>query len=107
MSADFLALAMEWRALADGLRARGVPETDPALSVWREAAWCHTLVERGLHAHLLTRLLPLAHAVTGRPVEPGRPATEADAVAAAAELFGRLRAVVSTRHPGVFGRRAA
>lgn len=34
----FLALARDWRAAADALRAGGVPERDPALSVWREAA---------------------------------------------------------------------
>jgi hypothetical protein len=34
----FLALAHSWRAAADALRAAGVPDTDPALRVWREAA---------------------------------------------------------------------
>jgi hypothetical protein len=42
----FLERAREWRAVADALRARGVPDGDPALWVWREAAWCHLLFTR-------------------------------------------------------------
>ena len=107
MPADFLDLAMEWRALADALWARGVAKDDPVLTVWREAAWCQVLLDQGLYPHLLTRLLPAVREVTGGPVERARPATEAEAVEAAHELFGRLKASLSSRYPEVFGRRAA
>lgn len=67
----FLALAQEWWAAAAALRARGVDESDPALGVWREAAWCHLLVARGHFAAVVTRLRAVAREVAG--VHPSAP----------------------------------
>ena len=66
----FLALAQEWWDTAAALRARGVPEGDPALGVWREAAWCHLLFTRGHHAAVVTRLRAVVLDVTGVPAAP-------------------------------------
>lgn len=105
---DFLAVAAEWWAAADALRAAGVPAHDPALRVWREAAWCHVLLARGRHDALTVRLRAAVAAVTGMPPTPAAsPTTAAEGVAAAAVLFGRLRAAVSARHPRAFPRPAA
>jgi hypothetical protein len=104
----FLALARDWRAAADVLRAAGVPDNDPALRVWREAAWCHVLLTRGQCPAALASLRDVVRAVTGE--SPGcitLPMTEADAVTAAADLFDRLRAAVMARYPHAFGRTAA
>ena len=105
----FLALAQEWWDAAAVLRARGVPEGDPVLGVWREAAWCHLLVARGHFAAVVTRLRAVAREVAG--VHPSVPATvpadETEAASAAVELFAVLRAAVTARHPTAFGLTAA
>lgn len=94
MRAFFLDRAVEWRLIADELRAQGVPEDEPALRVWREAAWCHLLLEAGRERAALDCLRAAVCAVTGRSApENASPAT----------LFVRLRATVSARHPGAFG----
>ena len=104
----FLALARDWRAAADALRGAGVPDTDPALRVWREAAWCHVLFARGKYRVALASLRAVVRAVTGEsPRVVPSPATEAAAVTAAADLFDLLHATVSARHPRAFGRPAA
>lgn len=103
----FLALARDWRAAADALRAAGVPD-DPAVRVWREAAWCHVLFARGQHHAALASLRAVVRAVTGKsPHVIPSPAPEAAAVTAAADLFDLLHATVSARHPRAFGRTAA
>ena len=104
----FLEHAREWWAVADALRARGVTD-DPALTVWREAAWCHLLFARGMHAAAVARLRGVLRDAGGSsPRHPSRsPTSEAEALATAAELFVRLRAAVSARHPAAFGRSAA
>jgi hypothetical protein len=89
----FLALACEWRDAADRLRSHGLPEGHPLLGVWREAAWCHVLFARGLHAAAAARLRVVVRDVTG--VFP--PAGEG-----VADMFSRLRGVASARHPEVF-----
>jgi hypothetical protein len=81
---DFLARAREWRAVADALRAAGLPPGHPLLSVWREAAWCHLLERRGQPPLPWLRRAVLA--LTGRP-----PPDDADA------LFARLRSAATTR----------
>jgi hypothetical protein len=112
MSADrlpfFLALARDWRAAADALRAVGVPDDDPAVRVWREAAWCHVLFAREKYHAALASLRAVVRAVTGEsPDATPFPATRAEAVSAAADLFDLLRATVSARHPRAFGCPAA
>ena len=89
----FLALASEWRDVADRLRAWGVPEGHPLLSVWREAAWCHLLFARGLDAAAVARLRTVVRDVTG--TAPAENETAGD-------LFARLRDAVSARYPDVF-----
>ena len=104
----FLALARDWRAAADALRAAGVPDGDPALGVWREAAWCHVLFTRGHCPAPLASLRAFVRAVTGEsPDAIPLSVTEAEAVVTAAELFDWLRNTVSARHPHAFGRPAA
>jgi hypothetical protein len=105
----FLALTRDWWAAADALRAVGVPDGDPALTVWREAAWCHVLFGRGLYHAALASLRAAVRRVTGVPLpDPSLPpATETEALSVAADLFGRLRAVVAARHPRAFTRLAA
>src|SRR4051812_35103980 len=103
-----LAHAREWWAAADALRVAGVPEGEPALTVWREAAWAHVLFSRGLYDAAVARLRWVFRAVTGvRPPVVTRPTAEADVVAVAAELFARLRAFVSARHLVAFRSPAA
>ncbi len=63
----FLALAREWWGVADVLRARGAPPDDPALTVWREAAWCHLLFAAGKDTAALPRLRAVACDATGIP----------------------------------------
>ena len=89
----FLAVAREWRGVADRLRARGVPAGDPLLGVWREAAWCHVLFARGLHAAAAARLRVVVRDVTGVFPPPGEDVPD---------MFSRLRGVASARHPEVF-----
>jgi hypothetical protein len=104
----FLGLARDWRAVADSLRAAGVPEGDAALTVWREAAWCHLMFAAGRHDAALARLRMALREVTGLQPEPAPvPASEGDALAAALELFERLRDAVAARFPGAFARPAA
>jgi hypothetical protein len=61
----FLAHARGWRAAADALRAAGVRQGGPALSVWREAAWCHLLSWAGKYASALTQPRVVCRDVTG------------------------------------------
>src|SRR4051794_34240954 len=104
----FLARVREWWAAADMLRAR-VPEGDPVLSVWREAAWAHLLLTKGLYGAAVARLREVFRDVAGAsPPEPApRPRCEADVLAIAADLFARLRSVVCVRYPAAFGRPVA
>lgn len=104
----FLALARDWMTAADRLRAAGVPEGDPALAIWREAAWCHLLLRAGKCQNIVPHLRAVVGGVTG--AVPGtilRPATPAEAEIAATALFESLRAAVEARHPAAFGRQAA
>lgn len=80
----FLMRAREWREVAGALRDAGVPDGHPLLTVWREAAWCHLLLERGLDP--VAHLRRVVARVTGRP--PPEAAADAEA------LFARLRAAV-------------
>jgi hypothetical protein len=103
-----LARAKEWRAAADALRPFVSPD-DPVLWVWREAAWCHLLLAAGRYAEALARLRAVYRDAAGadpRDAVP-RPEGETEALSAAADLFARLRAAVSARHPGAFARPAA
>ena len=59
-----LARAQDWRAAADALRAAGVREGDPALTVWREAAWCHVQIARGRYEAALFPVRRTVRAVT-------------------------------------------
>lgn len=96
--------AVEWRAVADELRARGVEGGAPALAVWREAAWCHLLLNSGRHDVVVVRLRAVLRIVTGatRPGPAPRPADGVDALLFAADVFAQLRSVVSTQYPDVF-----
>jgi hypothetical protein len=108
MSSFFLDRAREWRAVADALRASGVPEGDPALSVWREAAWCHLLLLKGRHDLIVERLKAVFRHLSGAPTAPTpRGVRPCELLAAAVDLFEWLRAAVSVRHPDVFRRPAA
>lgn len=99
----FLALAQEWWDAAIVLRARGVPEGDPALGVWREAAWCHLMLARGKHTAAVARLPAVVRAVTGVSIPVPLPAGRDEAVSVAADLFAVLRTAVSVRYPTAFG----
>ncbi len=104
----FLAQAREWWAVADALRAGGIPDADPARWVWREAAWCHLLAARGLYPAAVTRLRVVCRAVTGeRPHAAPESLGEFESPSAAADLFARMRGVVSARYPSAFRRPAA
>jgi hypothetical protein len=104
----FLERAREWWAIADRLREVGVPEHDPALWVWREAAWCHLLLTRGRNDLIVDRLKAVFRDVSGAPTAPTpRGIRTAEHLASAVDLFEWLRAAVSVRHPSVFGRPAA
>ncbi len=98
----FLALAQEWWDAAIVLRARGVPEGDPALGVCREAAWCHLMFARGRHAAVVARLPAVVRAVTGVSIPVPSPTGRDGAVSAAADLFALLRTAVSARYPTAF-----
>lgn len=104
----FLARAREWWAVADLLRAR-VPEGDPVLTVWREAAWCSLLLTKGMYGVAVIQLRKVCHCVAGvdMPAPVSQPRCEADVLAFAADLFVRLRAVVSSRYPFAFASLAA
>jgi hypothetical protein len=93
MKSYFLDRAVEWRLIADELRAHGAPEDDPALRVWREAAWCHVLLRAGREQAAFDCLRRLVRVVTGQP------APEQTSPVA---LFVRLRAAVSARYPAAF-----
>lgn len=100
----FLALARDWWEVADVLRANGTPPDDPALTVWREAAWCYVLFAAGKDTAALPRLRAVIHAVTGAPPDPNRqPTSQSEALGVAADLFARLQEAVSARHPAAFG----
>jgi hypothetical protein len=104
----FLALARDWRAAAVTLLAAGVPDHDPALRVWREAAWCHVLFARDQYHPALASLRTVVQAVTGETPGFIPPLlTRAEAMTMAADLFDRLRNTVSARHPHSFGGPAA
>jgi hypothetical protein len=104
----FLARAREWWVAADRLRAR-VPDGDPVLTVWREAAWAHLLLTMGRFAAAVKRLREVFRDVVRVevPSPVPRPRCEADVLAFAADLFARLRSVVSARHPAAFDRPVA
>jgi hypothetical protein len=96
----FLERAREWRAVADALRARGVPEGDPALWVWREAAWCHLLHARSRHDLIVARLKAVFCELSGASTAPTpRGLRAAELLACAVDLFEWLRAAASVRHP--------
>jgi hypothetical protein len=103
----FLARSRDWWAAADALRAAGVPDGDPVLTIWREVAWCHVLFDRGLYPAAFASLRVAVRRVTGAyPIDPSPPpATET--LSAAADPFARLRATVSARYPRVFAHPAA
>lgn len=104
----FLERAREWRAVADSLRAGGVPEHDPVLWVWREAAWCHLLLARGRHDLIVARLKAVFQLVSGAPTAPTpRGLRTAEFLASAVDMFEWLRAAASVRYPNVFGHPAA
>jgi hypothetical protein len=105
----FLRAGAEWLAVADALRAAGVPGGDPALGVWREAAWCHLLFADGNYPALVLRLRAVLAGVLGEsaPDVPASLPDRAGALAAAADIFARLWLAVSARYPVVFGRPAA
>jgi hypothetical protein len=105
----FLRAGAEWLAVADALRAAGVPGGDPALGVWREAAWCHLLFADGNYPALVLPLRAVLANVLGVPAPdaPAAGANRAEVLAAAADIFGRLRLAVSARYPLAFGRPAA
>ena len=94
MRSFFLDRAVEWRLIADELRAYGVPEGDPVLRVWRDAAWCHLLLEAGREQAALDCLRAVVNMVTGRA---------ACSDVGPARLFALLRATVSARYPSAFG----
>jgi hypothetical protein len=101
----FLERAREWWAVADILRERGASEDDPALWVWREAAWCHLLFASGRYDLIVARLKAVFRDVSGAPTPPTpRGVRPAELLASAVDLFEWLRAAVSVRHPSVFGR---
>lgn len=85
----FLKVSREWWGMAQALRDSGVPEHDPVLTVWREAAWCHLLLSRGREDLVPKWLRAVAEKLTGEPV--GRDQAPAD-------LFGRMWAAVLSRH---------
>lgn len=96
----FLGRVREWWGVAEALRARGVPEGDRALTVWREAAWCHLLLTAGRHQALVMWLRVVVREVTGVPApENDLPGDEGETLRAAAELFDRLRTAVGARFP--------
>jgi hypothetical protein len=103
----FLAQAREWWAAADMLRAR-LPEGAPVLAVWREAAWLHLLLTWGLYGAAVARLRVVFREVVGAdPPESDPPRCEADVLSVAADIFSRMRAVVSARYPFAFDRPVA
>lgn len=100
----FLSLAREWRAVAEALRARGVPDWDPILGIWREAAWCHLLFAAGSYPEVIANLRGVVQEVTGlAPPDTLLPEHASQVLCAAAQLFDELRSAVSERYPGVFG----
>ena len=104
----FLAHAREWWAVADTLRAIGVRPADPALSVWREAAWCHLLFAAGKHAAALERLRAVDRDVIGVPPEYAPvPSDQAAALAEAAERLARMKAAVIARYSAAFAQPVA
>src|SRR5438067_1145444 len=97
----FLDRAREWWAVADTLRACGVPPDHPALGVWREAAWCHLLLVRGRYPAIVSCLRRVLREMTGSvaPAPSPLPASAAEALCAAADLFPRLRSTVASSYP--------
>lgn len=104
----FLVYAREWWAIADVLRASGGRPDDPALGVWREAAWCHLLFAAGKYAASLVWLRAVARDVIGAPLESAPvPSGRAAALSEAADLFARMKFAVTARHPAAFGQPVA
>src|SRR4051794_22357187 len=100
----FLGQALEWWDVAERLRARGVPDWEPALGVWREAAWSHLLLNAGNYAEVIANLRGVVREVTGvAPPDTTLPEHASQALSAAAELFDELRSAVSERYPGLLG----
>jgi hypothetical protein len=99
----FLEVACEWWAVADSLRASCVSE-HPALTVWREAAWCHLLFTSGRYDAIVARLRVVLASVAGELPRDARPqpADEAEVLAAASDVFARIRLAVSARYPNAF-----
>jgi hypothetical protein len=96
-----LEAGIEWVRVADAVR--GIPTgEDPlrtvALGLWREAAWCHVLFAAGKKTALLTRLRTILAEAGLDPVQPDGD----EVLAAAADIFHRLRQAVASRYPGVF-----
>lgn len=107
MNSFFLDRAREWRAVADALRAAGAPEDDPALWVWREAAWCHLLFTRGRHDLIVARLKEVLQSVSGMSAASASQGGSTSTVTVAADLFEWLWAAVSVRHPSALACPAA
>ena len=103
----FLERAREWRAVADAPRARGVPEDEPALWVWREAAWCHLLLSWGRDDLVVARLGEVLLRVSGMSTVPASQGRGKSTLAVAADLFEWLWAAASVRYPSAFVRPAA
>jgi hypothetical protein len=99
----FLEAGIEWVRVADAVR--GIPSGDEplravALGLWREAAWCHVLFTAGKNTALLTRLRTI---LAEAGLDPVQQSGGDEVLAAAADIFGRLRLAVADRYPDVFG----
>jgi hypothetical protein len=99
----FVRAAREWRAIADTLREAGIPADDPALGVWREAAWCHLLFRAGKCAAAVGRLRVVFRDVTGSSPPAPHPhcGDRTVALAAAAELFVGMKKALNMRYATV------
>ncbi len=95
----FVRAAREWRAIADALREAGTPADDPALGVWREAAWCHLLFHAGKWSAVVGRLRVVFRDVTGAnpPAPHPHSADRTVALAVAAELFVGMKMALNGR----------
>jgi hypothetical protein len=92
----FLLTGIEWAAVAATSADEALRATAAVLA--REAAYCHLLFRAGKHAAVLARLRAVYEEVVGvRLPEPNsrRPTPgAAETLAAAADLFDRLRRAV-------------
>ena len=95
------------RVFIEGRTVESIAD-DPALGVWREAAWCHLLFAAGKYSAALVRLRAVTRDVTGVPLESASvPSDRAAAFSGAADLFARMKAAVTARCPAAFGRPVA